>query len=261
MSLFDQVQSLQREWTDQFVQVDDSIAELKRFAGLTGQVKTVNMSGQALVEFDGSEDIGWYDIHPQFLTVIEVEEEVEVQTEAETETTAAAPAKTAPPAEAADEAPAAEAAPAVDTSKLSPLELARMQDVGGAAAAPAAKKEASEAPAEKAPAKQKPAETLAAPQAADTSSLSPLELARMQDAGGDAPAAAAAPEEAVAEEAPAAEEAEVDQVAEEREAGDDDAVEETAADDSPAATVEIPEGEGPERTSAVLAACRAQDGG
>ena len=262
MSLFEEVDSLQREWTDRFVQVDGSVAELRRFAGLTGQVKTVNMSGQALVEFDGSEDIGWYDIHPQFLTVVEVEVEQEVEAETAEAT----------PAEVADEAPTAataatapEAAPAADTSKLSPLELARMQDVGGAAAAsasvsvsvsktPAAKKEAAEkAPAAAAPAKQKPA----APKAADTSKLSPLELARMQDVGGDAPApAAAAEDEAVVEETPAEDE----EVAEEVAVEEETTAEETAADDSPATSVEIPEDEGPERTAAVLAACRAQDG-
>ena len=100
MSLLEEVPGLQREWTDRFVQVDGSIPELKRFAGLTGQVKTVNMSGQALVEFVGSEDIGWYDIHPQFLTVVEVE--VPAESVDDTEATvedAPAPAKeTAAPA-------------------------------------------------------------------------------------------------------------------------------------------------------------------
>ena len=67
---FELAEELKHEWTDQFVQVDDEVAELKRFAGLTGQVKTVNMSGQVLVEFEGSEDIGWYDIHPRFLKIV-----------------------------------------------------------------------------------------------------------------------------------------------------------------------------------------------
>ncbi|MEC9007778.1 MAG: hypothetical protein VX877_00880, partial [Planctomycetota bacterium] len=156
MSLFDQVNTLQREWTDKYVQVDGTVAELRRFAGLTGQVKTVNMSGQALVEFDGSEDIGWYDIHPNFLTIVEAKQEVE--TAAPESAPEAAAAETAAPAAAA-EAPAPAAA--VDTSKLSPLELARMQDAGGdaptpAAAAPAAE-EATPAPAAEAPAPAAPA--------------------------------------------------------------------------------------------------------
>jgi len=233
MSLFDQVNSLQREWTDKFVQVDDSVAELKRFSGLTGQVKTVNMSGQALVEFNESEDIGWYDIHPNFLTVVEVEERVEEEVQA------AEP----PAATEAVSAPAEPPATAVDTSKLSPLELARMQDTGGdapAAAVPAAREDVAEDAQAEAPA-------AAAAPAADTSKLSPLELARMQDAGGDAPAAAApAAKEEVAEEAPA----EAEEVAKE-----------APAETSSAPSVDIPDAEGPERTTAILAACRAQDGG
>ncbi len=194
MSLLEEVPGLQREWTDRFVQVDGSIPELKRFAGLTGQVKTVNMSGQALVEFVGSEDIGWYDIHPQFLTVVEVEV----------------------PAESVD-----------DTE-------ATVED------APAPAKETAEPAEEAAPAEEPPA--------VDTSNLSPLELARLQDSGGTAPAAAA-PATSAEEEQTATEDAA------------DDEPEEVASDDSPASNVEIPEAEGPERTAAILAACRAQDGG
>ena len=235
MSLLEEVPGLQREWTDRFVQVDGSIPELKRFAGLTGQVKTVNMSGQALVEFVGSEDIGWYDIHPQFLTVVEVE----VPAESVDDTEATVEDAPAPAKETA--APAAE--PPADTSNLSPLELARLQDSSGAAPAPAAApaKETAE-PAEKAaPAEEAPA--------VDTSNLSPLELARLQDSGGTAPAPAAAPATAAEEEETATEDAA------------DDEPEEVASDDSPASNVEIPEAEGPERTAAILAACRAQDGG
>ena len=200
MSLFDQVDLLQREWTDQFVQVDDSVAELKRFAGLTGQVKTVNMSGQALVEFDGSEDIGWYDIHPEFLTVVAGQTTKEQPTDTPADTPA-------------DETPAAAQAAAATTSE------------------PAT-------------------EPAAAP--ADTSKLSPLELARMQDASDNT--AAPAPD------APAAEQ----NVAEETAVETEEVVEETVAEgetDSAAASVEIPDAEGPDRTAAILAACRALDGG
>ena len=245
MSLFEEVPGLQREWTDRFVQVDGSIPELKRFTGLTGQVKTVNMSGQALVEFAGSEDIGWYDIHPQFLTVVEVEVPAESvdDTEAAGEDAPAPAKETAPPAE---EAPPAAEAPPADTSNLSPLELARLQDTGGAASAPAATPAKETAPpAEEAPPVEEAAPAEAAP-AVDTGNLSPLELARLQDTGGSAPAAAAATapdEETATEEAT------------------EDAAEEVASDDSPASSVEIPEAEGPERTAAILAACRAQDGG
>ena len=228
MSLLEEVTGLQREWTDRFVQVDGSIPELKRFAGLTGQVKTVNMSGHALVEFTGSEDIGWYDIHPQFLTVVEAA----VPAESTDDTQAVAED---PPAPAQEETTApAEEAPPVDTSNLSPLELARLQDSGGAAPAAAPAKEAAAPTEEAAPAEKAPA--------VDTSNLSPLELARLQDSGGSAPAT-------TEEETTATDDAAVDEP------------EEVASDNSPASNVDIPEAEGPERTAAILAACRAQDGG
>ncbi len=302
MSLFDQVDLLQREWTDQFVQVDDSVAELKRFAGLTGQVKTVNMSGQALVEFDESEDIGWYDIHPQFLSVVTGQ----TTTEQPADST---PVEETPAATQAEAPPTAEpAATPADTSKLSPLELARMQDASGNTPAPAA---GSKPPAKETPAqKTTPAETedtAAAPTpTADTSNLSPLELARLQDAGGNTPTPAtppapsakeepaqAAPAEtedtapaptptadtsnlsplelarmqdaggntaAAAPDAPAAQEDVVEDAAVESEEVKEEAVAE-AETGSATASVEIPDAEGPDRTAAILAACRAQDGG
>ena len=41
-----------------------------RFRNATGQVKTVNMNGRALVEFDQWDNIGWYDIELDFLKVV-----------------------------------------------------------------------------------------------------------------------------------------------------------------------------------------------
>ena len=64
-------EQLKRDLTDKWVLVDKTIPELKRFSGLTGKVKTINMNARALVEFDGGEDIGWYDIDPSFLTVVD----------------------------------------------------------------------------------------------------------------------------------------------------------------------------------------------
>ena len=58
----ERVEELKREYTDKYVVVDASRPELARFRGLTGMIKTVNMSGRALVEFDGYNNIGWYDI-------------------------------------------------------------------------------------------------------------------------------------------------------------------------------------------------------
>jgi hypothetical protein len=55
---------LKREWTDQYVEVDATRPELKRFEGSVGRVITVNWNNQCLVDFaDGA----WYDIRPAFL--------------------------------------------------------------------------------------------------------------------------------------------------------------------------------------------------
>src|SRR5438874_8182458 len=68
---FERAEQLQDEYTDKYVVVDDSRPELARFRGFVGQVKTVNMNGRALVEFQRYENIGWYDIELPFLKVVE----------------------------------------------------------------------------------------------------------------------------------------------------------------------------------------------
>lgn len=55
------VEQLRAQHTDQYVAVDPDRPELARFAGRTGQIKTVNMNGRALVQFQGA-DRAWYDI-------------------------------------------------------------------------------------------------------------------------------------------------------------------------------------------------------
>lgn len=179
---FEQAELLKKQYTDKFVVVKSDVPELRRFQGMTGVVKTVNMSCRALVLFDGSEDIGWYDIDPTFLTVVD----------------APAPKKPEPKA-AAKEAPTAKAAPATKPDvavakpagekKLSPLEMIRQQAAGGSksATAPTASAVAKEA---------------AAP-ATGGAKLSPLEMIRKQ--GGAKPAApASAPASVEATAAPVA---------------------------------------------------------
>jgi hypothetical protein len=97
--VFEQIDKLKQAYTDKYVVVDESRPELRRFNGLTGMVKTVNMSGRALVEFDGYANIGWYDIDLDFLKV--VDKPVEVVEE-----------KKAPAKEPAAKKPAAEKAAA-----------------------------------------------------------------------------------------------------------------------------------------------------
>lgn len=160
--VFEHIENLKRIYTDQLVVVDDNRAELGRFQGLTGTVKTVNMSGRALVEFDGNNNIGWYDIDVDFLKLVD-----EPVHETETVSTPVPPAAPAAEALAPEAAPAEAAAPApakVDSSKMSVedmLAAARASAAGEAApaaapaepaaeeaAAPAAEPAAEEAPAE-----------------------------------------------------------------------------------------------------------------
>ena len=59
MDRFTKYDELRIRWVDQFVKVNESRPELKRFAGIVGRVVTVNYNGRALVDF---QDGAWYDI-------------------------------------------------------------------------------------------------------------------------------------------------------------------------------------------------------
>lgn len=148
--------------TDKFVVVDGSVPELKRFADWTGKVKTVNMNGRALVEFDGPADIGWYDIDPAYLTVVDGPRPKAAKPEA----------KAVKPAAAAPAAAKPAAAPAGGKSPLDMIRAQQAAKAGGAAPA-------------------------AAPPAAGGAKMSPLDMIRAQQAakqaGGAAPAPAAPP--------------------------------------------------------------------
>lgn len=171
------IEKIKEEYTDKYVVVDSNRPELARFRDHVGQVKTVNMSGRALVEFmEFHLNIGWHDIDLDYLKVVDKP----------------APQEKKPAAKKPAAKPAAKKAAPAGEKKLSPLEMARAQDAGakktdaGAKEKPAAKK------------KMSVAEMMAA--------------ARAETSGGAAPAAEeAAPEpeavpEPVAEEPAAAEE-------------------------------------------------------
>jgi hypothetical protein len=162
-------EQLKKELTDKFVVVADGVPELRRFNGLTGKVRTVNMNGRALVEFDGAVDIGWYDIEPSYLKVV------------------SEPLKKAAPEKHAK--PAAAPAEAKKPAGKSPLEMARAQGgVKAAAPAPAGEKKLS--PLEQARLQGAKKAEGAAP--AGEKKPSPLELARQQGAPkAEAPAAPA----------------------------------------------------------------------
>jgi hypothetical protein len=175
---FETVEKLKREYTDKWVVVDPNTAELKRFVGLSGRIKTINMSGRALVQFDGPVDISWYDIDLSYLKLIDAPlPKKSTEKHADAEKKPAAAAKPAAPAAAGGKSPLelarAQGAAGSGAVKKSPLELAREQGAAKAAGA---------APAT-APAGDKP--------------LSKLEQARLQGAGKAAAAAGAAPVVAV----------------------------------------------------------------
>lgn len=164
----DQAEKLKREWTDKYVVVIPEVPHLKRFRDLTGTVKTVNMNCRALVEFNGPEDIGWYDIDVAHLEIVDAP--------VEKKKTEPQPAKDKP-------APAKKAA--AKTGGKSPLELAREQAAkgkSGGESKPAGKKLS---PLEQAR-QQDAAKEAAASSGGDAqpagNKLSPLELARQQDA-------------------------------------------------------------------------------
>ena len=69
--VFEHIEKLRREYADKYVVADQNRPELRRFGGLTGQVKTVNMNGRALVQFAGNNNVGWYDIEIDFLKVVD----------------------------------------------------------------------------------------------------------------------------------------------------------------------------------------------
>src|SRR5262249_6989071 len=68
--VFEHIEKLKRAFTDKYVVVDAARPELARFRNATGLIKTVNMNGRALVEFDQFDNIGWYDIELDFLKVV-----------------------------------------------------------------------------------------------------------------------------------------------------------------------------------------------
>ncbi len=128
---FDQIEQMKRDYTDKYVLVDASRPELARFRDVVGRVKTVNMSGRALVEFDDYHvNIGWYDIDFEFLKVMDQPPPKPAKVEVKKAAPKAAPAAKEKPAGK----PAAGAAKAGRPSVADMLAAAR----GGGAATPSA---------------------------------------------------------------------------------------------------------------------------
>ncbi len=115
MTVFEHVEKLKRDYTDKYVLVDEGSPELARFQGQTGRVKTINMNGRALVEFEQYVNSGWFDIDVDYLRVID----------------RPLPKEEEKPTKVVKKATKKRVAASGD-KKLSPLEMARMQDSPGA---------------------------------------------------------------------------------------------------------------------------------
>jgi hypothetical protein len=202
------VEQLKRQYTDKYVKVDAARPELARFRDVVGQVKTVNMSGRALVEFlDYHLNIGWFDIDLSCLTVVDKPEAKAAADAAPKRAHDKPPGKAAPttgekqtadaakPERAGTIAGGSTAKPAAG-KKMSVAEMLAAARAGDAAkGAASAEPKAKEAPA------AKPA--AAAPKAKGKMSVAEmLAAARAADSGGGAKETPEA--KAPAEEAPAA---------------------------------------------------------
>ena len=141
--VFEHIENLKNAYTDKNVIVDADRPELGRFQGLIGTVKTVNMSGRALVEFDGRRNIGWFDIDVDFLKLVDKP--------------AAVASPVASPAAKKPAAAKKQAAAPTDPSKMNVADM--LAAARGESAAPVAAEEpaAEEPAAEEAVANEEPA--------------------------------------------------------------------------------------------------------
>jgi hypothetical protein len=207
--IFDHIETLKQKYTDKYVLVDEGRPELRRFRGLTGTVRTVNMSGRALVEFDGFNNIGWYDIDLAYLKVIDAplpkaEEKPAKKAKEAAPPKAEKPATPAKPAAAPATAKPAAPAPAAGGGKsvAEILAAARSKPTGAAPVAAAA-------PVAEAPAAKPAAAPAAAPAAKVPAGGKGMSMADILAAArGNKPAAAATTAAAAPAAAPPAAKAE-----------------------------------------------------
>ena len=167
--MFDRIERLKAEWTDKYVVIAAAAPELARFAATTGLVKTVNMNGRCLVEFDQYNNTGWYDIDPAALRVVPKPLPKPPEAKPAKAPAAAKPAAAPKPAAAAG-------AKKASTADI----LAAARGKAGAAAAPAAKPSTAEILARARGAKAAPA----------SAAEPPVESPAEQEAAAEPPAAA-----------------------------------------------------------------------
>lgn len=193
---FDHIETLKRAFTDKYVVVDAARPELARFKDAVGQVKTVNMSGRALVEFDQFDNIGWYDIELDFLKVVPKPEPKQAEAKEAPAPKAAKPAAVKPVAAAAKPA-----VPAASGSPMSTADILAAARAKKGTAPPAAKPTPAAKPAAAPGQKLSTAEILAAARgrAAPTAGAAPAAAAPAKQKPAPEPAAEEEPaEEAVA---------------------------------------------------------------
>src|SRR4051794_41771308 len=122
----DKIEQMKLDFTDKYVLVDATRPELARFRDVVGRVKTVNMNGRALVEFDEYHlNIGWYDIAPEYLKVVEKPPPKPPKPEAKKATPKAAPVTKIPAGDVASATGAPKKAPAGKPSVADILAAAR----------------------------------------------------------------------------------------------------------------------------------------
>jgi hypothetical protein len=186
--MFDVIERLKSDWTDKYVVIDSAAPELARFANATGIVRTVNMNGRCLVEFDQFNNIAWYDIDPSALKIVSEPRPKPVEKEA------AKPAATAKAPAAKPAKPATAAKPAAGRPSTADILAAARGK-----AAPAADK-----PKAAAGGRPSTAEILAQARAARTAAATEPPPAKADDVASAAEADDAAADIASAAEAPPA---------------------------------------------------------
>jgi hypothetical protein len=120
------------------VVIDSAAPELARFANATGVVRTVNMNGRCLVEFDQFNNVGWYDIDPSALKIVSQPRPKPVEKEAAKPAAAAKAPAAAKPAKPATSAKPAGGRPS--TADILAAARGKAAPAAGKPAAPAGKR-------------------------------------------------------------------------------------------------------------------------
>jgi len=66
----ERIEQLRQEYTDQYVTVEGGPPEMGQLEGRVGQVRTINMNGRAMVQFEGA-DNSWHDLELDYVKVVD----------------------------------------------------------------------------------------------------------------------------------------------------------------------------------------------